>query len=245
MSDSTIVITIDGPAGAGKSTVARMLAERLGFDFLDTGAMYRSVTLAALRAGAPLEDPRRVAEIAEGLQIELEGDRVLLNGQDVSAEIRMPEVSANIGSIADNVAVRKRLSQLQRDWARGRRVVTEGRDQGTDVFPDAACKFFLTASREERARRRHRELQKRGIDIRFEDVLAQQDQRDREDAARPVGALRPAPDAIEICTDGLSLEEVTEILVQHVRQKLPDLELPPIPRPLDQKDRPPGEEVRP
>ncbi|RMF37312.1 MAG: (d)CMP kinase [Planctomycetota bacterium] len=236
-----MVITIDGPAGAGKSTVARLLAARLGFEFLDTGAMYRCVTLAALRAGIPLEDSQRVAELAEGLQIELDGDRVLLNGEDVSAEIRLPEVSANIGKIADNLAVRRHLTQLQRRWAQGKRVVTEGRDQGTEVFPDAACKFFLTASRQERARRRHRELLSRGIEITFEEVLEQQDRRDREDAARPIGALRPAPDAIQVDTDGHTLEEVTEILVRHVRQKLSQLD-PDQPQPRQDRPTPPGQE---
>jgi cytidylate kinase len=207
-----MIVAIDGPAGAGKSSIARRLAERLGFAFLDTGAMYRAVTLAALRCGLGPGDSEAIARLAEELQIDFDGTRTLLNGEDVSAAIRTPEVTAAVSLAADNVAVRHILVERQREIARGRDIVTEGRDQGTVAFPHAECKIFLTASRQERARRRYEELTSRGETITYDEVLAQQDERDRRDAARPVGALIKADDAIEVLTDGLSPDEVEERL---------------------------------
>lgn len=214
------VVTIDGPAGAGKSTVARRLSALLGFDFLDTGAMYRCVTLAALRAGIDLFDQAAVLQLAEGLDIQPDGLRVRLNGEDVSDDIRTPNVSACIGAIADNQAVRSLLTSLQRRCASDRRIVTEGRDQGTVAFPQAACKIFLSASREERARRRVEELAGKQMQVEFQQILELQDRRDAEDAARPVGALRKADDAVEVCTDGMSLDEVVERLRMIVVERL-------------------------
>lgn len=150
---SGLVIAIDGPAGAGKSTVARMLAEQLHFDFLDTGALYRCVTLAVLEAGLDPRDTHEVAKFAQTLTIDLEGELIKLNGEDVSQAIRTPRVAVAIGTIADNLEIRQLLTQWQRDWTCGRRVVTEGRDQGSEVFHDSPCKFFLVASREELAAR--------------------------------------------------------------------------------------------
>ncbi len=214
------VVAIDGPAGAGKSTVAKQLADRLGFEFLDTGAMYRCVTLAVLRNEIDTSDESAVIGLAEDLNIELGGTDVTLNGQDVSHEIRQPEIGAAIGKIADNVSIRKLLSNMQRDWANGRFVVTEGRDQGSEVFFDAGCKVFLNASSEERARRRQEELSARGIDLDYQTVLDQQNQRDREDYSREVGALRKAEDAIEFCTDGKTLPDVIQALEKIVRSQL-------------------------
>ena len=214
------VITIDGPAGAGKSTVAGKLAKSLGFDFLDTGALYRCVTLACLRAKITLSDEAAVLQVAERLVIQLDGSGVLMNGEDVSQQIRDPEVTKNIGAIADNQAVRALLTSIQRDCAAGRSIVTEGRDQGTVVFPDARCKIFLVASPEERAKRRVKELAEKQIAVSFEEILEMQEQRDAGDASRPVGALRKAADAIEVCTDGLSFDEVVEQLLQIVARRL-------------------------
>ena len=214
-----MIIAIDGPAGAGKSSIASRLAERLGFAFLDTGAMYRAVALAALRKGLGKRDELLIAALAENLAIEFDGKRTLLDGEDVSDAIRTVEVSAAVHLAADNVAIRRRLVDLQRQIADARDIVTEGRDQATVAFPDAECKIFLTASREERARRRFEELSNRGELVTFEEVLTQQDERDRRDESRPVGRLIKADDAIEVLTDGLTLEQVVDQLEQIARQK--------------------------
>src|SRR5262245_29734420 len=209
-----MIVAIDGPAGAGKSTIARQLAERLGFAFLDTGAMYRAVALAALQRGWGVGDADAIARLAESLTIDFDGRRTLLDGEDVSTAIRTSEVSAAVYLAADNVAVRRRLVDLQRQIAAGKNLVTEGRDQGTVAFPQAECKVFLTASRRERARRRFEELSARGEPMTLNEVLAQQDERDRRDANRPVGALLKTPDAVEVLTDGLTPEQVVDRLEQ-------------------------------
>jgi cytidylate kinase len=184
-----MIVTIDGPAGAGKSSAARELARRLEFRFLDTGAMYRAVTLAARERGLDLADGDALGQLAREIHVELVGDRVLLDGHDVTTAIRRFDITTAIHFAADNPAVRQELVQWQRAAAAGQNVVTEGRDQGTVVFPNAECKIFLTANEEERARRRHADLQSRGENISFEDVLANQQLRDHRDASRAVGAL--------------------------------------------------------
>lgn len=213
-----MIITLDGPAGAGKSSVARDLARRLGFRFLDTGAMYRAVALAAIRQGVPWSDGERLASLARTSRIQLQGERVLLDGQDVSQEIRRFSVTSAIHHVADNPQVREHLVELQRHEAEGSSIVTEGRDQGTVVFPDAHYKFFLTASPEERARRRLRQLEGSPESPEFSQVLADIRQRDARDEARPVGRLMKAPDAREILSDGMSREDVVDLLERIVRQ---------------------------
>lgn len=215
-----VVITIDGPAGAGKSTVAGKLAKSLGFDFLDTGALYRCVTLACLRENVRLSDEAAVLQVAERLVIQLDGSRVLMNGENVSEQIREPEIAKNISAIADNQAVRALLTSIQRKCAAGRCMVTEGRDQGTVVFPESQCKIYLVASPEERAKRRMKELADKQIDVSYEEILELQERRDAGDASRPVGALRKADDAIEVSTDGLTFDEVVEQLRQIVAERL-------------------------
>ena len=215
-----LVIAIDGPAGAGKSSVARLLARQLRFEFLDTGALYRCVTLAVLQAQLDPRDEAAVAALTDQLQIELSDEAVRLNGQDVSQAIRTLEVASAIGAIADNIEVRKRLTDWQRRWTSGRRVVTEGRDQGSEVFYDSPCKIFLVASSEERARRRLRELQQRGIAADYQCVLDQQNQRDQEDRQRGVGGLRRAADAVEFCTTGLTLDAVVTQLLQVITERV-------------------------
>ncbi len=215
-----MIVTIDGPAGAGKSSAARTLARRLGFRFLDTGAMYRAVALAGAQSGVDWQIPSQLADLATGLKIDLVHDRVLLNGTDVTDAIRTVEITALTHFAANNPVVRACLVELQRRAVGADRVVSEGRDQGTVVFPGAACKIFLTASPTERARRRLRDLAQRGEHLSFDAVLEQQNLRDERDEQRAVGPLRPAPDAVHLVTDGLSPEEVVDRLEQIVRQRL-------------------------
>jgi len=214
-----MIVTIDGPAGSGKSSAAKALAARLGFRFLDTGAMYRAVTLAGLRARIELRDQEALGRLLDGLRLELPGDRVLLNGEDVSGPIRTTEVTAALGPVADSPVVRRRLVEWQRAIAAGRDMVCEGRDQGTVAFPEAACKFFLKADPVERARRRQREMAARGEDVPLEQLVAAQEARDRRDAARAVGPMVPAADAVLIDSTALTLEEVVTRMEQEVRRR--------------------------
>lgn len=214
-----MLVTLDGPAGAGKSSAARALAQRLGFEFLDTGAMYRAVTLAALRAGIDLRDQTALAQLLSAFSLELAPNRVILNGEDVTGAIRTAAVTAASGAIADSPVVRRRLVELQRFVALGRNLVTEGRDQGTVVFPDADCKFFLVADPQERARRRRQEMAARGEVISLAELLEAQEARDRRDAARDLAPMVPAADALRVDTTFLSLDQVVDLLERIVRQR--------------------------
>jgi cytidylate kinase len=212
-----MIITIDGPAGSGKSTAARELARRLGFRFLDTGAMYRAVALAGKRQGVAWGDADELARVAAGLKLELTDDRILMNGEDVTREIRTLDITTLTQYAADNEAVRRQLIDEQRAFAAGRDIVTEGRDQATVVFPNAECKIFLTAGEEERARRRFQDLKARGEEVDLGEVLAKQRLRDRRDVERAFGGLAKASDSIEVCTDGMTPEQVVDHLERLVR----------------------------
>tara|TARA_R110002111_G_scaffold262504_1_gene338937 strand:- start:113795 stop:114457 length:663 start_codon:yes stop_codon:yes gene_type:complete len=215
-----MIVTIDGPAGSGKSTAARGLSQRLGFEFLDTGAMYRCVAFAVLQQNVTPADEQAVAKVSQQIQITFSDAKVLLDGEDVSLEIRTPEVTEAASLVAQYPAVRKELVHLQRQAAAGIDIVSEGRDQGTVVFPDAFCKFFLIADPEERARRRQDELQAQGKDVTCEEILQQIYERDQRDEQRTVAPLKPADDAIEINTSTATIDEVLDQLEQIVRSRI-------------------------
>jgi cytidylate kinase len=226
------IVAIDGPAGAGKSTVSRAVAARLGFALVDTGAIYRSVALAADRAGVAFDDDRRLGELLAELDIRFEppppdnptaGQHVFLGGADVSQEIRTPAMSLGASTVSARPVVRAALLALQRRLASSpdhRGAVLEGRDIGTVVFPDADLKFFLTATVECRARRRFEELRANGEPVTFAEVLADQEQRDRRDSERDVAPLKPAEDALQVDSSGMPIEQVVDRLVREIEGRL-------------------------
>lgn len=221
---TNLVITIDGPAASGKSTVARLLAERLGASFLDTGAMYRAVTLAAVEGGVDLSDEEKLLGVLDNRNFQFavrEGKMVVfIDGLDVTEQIRRPEVTANARYIASAAKLREKLVEMQRQFAAGqKKIVTEGRDQGTVVFPDADVKFFLTADTRERARRRQAESLRNES---LEQIQRAIEERDKSDEGRAVGPLKPADDAIVIDTTDLSIEEVVEKLLLCVKEGFPN-----------------------
>lgn len=224
-----MLITIDGPAGAGKSTVARRLAQVLTertsktFEYLDTGSMYRAVALFGLRHRVDWQKPEELEMLASEAVIDIESGRTLLDGEDVTDAVRSPEVTKQTRFAADNPRIRRLMVEHQRVIARrfverGEGVVTEGRDQGTVVFPDAPCKFFVTATPEERTRRRCGELRQRGESPDFDNILEDINLRDRRDSSRQVGPLRKPDDAAEIVTDGMDADAVVEELVRVVEK---------------------------
>ena len=223
---ANLVITIDGPAGSGKSTAAKLLAMKLGASFLDTGAMYRAVTLAAMQSGIDMSDQEKLLEVMGKKKIDFtsrEGTMLVrIDGADVSEQIRKPEVTANAHYVASAAKLREKLVEMQRDFAAGEeKIVTEGRDQGTVAFGDADIKFYLTANTGERAKRRLMELRAKGRSDRLEDVQRAIEERDKSDKNRAVGPLRPADDAIFIDTTKLSIEEVVEKVLGCVKEKRP------------------------
>lgn len=220
------IVAIDGPAGAGKSTVARRLAEALGYVLVDTGAMYRAVALAASRAGIPWNDAERVAGLARGIlgahSLAFERDqelglRVKLGGEDVSEAIRTPEIAHGASTVSAHGEVRAVLLDLQRQAGQGGGVVLEGRDIGTVVFPEADVKFFLTASPEIRARRRHDELVGKGQNVTLEATLAEVQERDARDEGRAVAPLRKADGAVVVDSTPMTIDETVAFMLAKVR----------------------------
>jgi cytidylate kinase len=228
MAARPFIVAIDGPAGAGKSSASKGVAARLGFALVDTGAIYRAVALAASRRGIAYDDDAALGALLPALALRFEaaagaGQRVLLGAEDVSAAIRTPPMSLGASAVSARPVVRAGLLELQRRLAlapENRGAVLEGRDIGTVVFPDADAKFFLTATADERARRRHAELRAKGDPSTYDEVLADQVRRDRDDSSRSIAPLRPADDALVLDTSGIGLDEVVDRLAREVERRL-------------------------
>ena len=220
MMTSRISVAIDGPAGAGKSTVARQVASALGYTYVDTGAMYRAVAWAALNAGIAPSDTRAVCGLAERVEIRLEPGRVFAGGTEITDQIRTPEISNLTSPLSALPCVRTRLAALQREMGRQGGVVMEGRDIGTVVLPDAEVKVFLTASLAERVRRRREELGAAGIALSAEQLEADIAARDARDASRDVAPMVPASDAILLQSDGLGVEQVVLRILEFCQAKM-------------------------
>ena len=217
------IVTIDGPSGSGKGTIAKLLAARFGLRCLDSGALYRLLGLAARQAGTSLADADRLAEIARSRRVEFEGERVLLDGVDVALEIRTEQAGNAASKVAALPEVRAALLQWQRDYARAPGVVADGRDMGTVVFPAAGTKIFLTASAEERAKRRYNQLNEKGLSANLPDLVAEIQERDERDSNRSVAPLRPASDAFLLESTSLSVDEVLKQVVGQVLKAYPEL----------------------
>ena len=222
---NVVSIAIDGPSGAGKSTLAKKLAERLGFVYVDTGAIYRTIGLRALRSGTDPRDAAAVAAMLEDVHLEIRyGEdglqHMILDGEDVTEEIRLPEVSRYASQVSAHPCVRDYLLEMQRSLARTHSVIMDGRDIGTVVLPDADVKIFLTAAPEERARRRCRELEQRGTPQPYEEVLSDIRERDKNDMERPVAPLRQAEDAVLVDTTHLDFEASLDTLENIIKEKL-------------------------
>lgn len=205
-----MIITIDGPAGSGKSTVASRLAEVLGFQYLRTGLMYRAVALAGLRRGVDWNDPDALVRVAKEIRLTFDGPHIFLDGEDVSTEVETLRVTAVTKYSAGNPAIREILTAMQQEYAARTNCITEGRDQGTVVFPHAELKIYLDATPEERARRRFEQKKALGEPADYDEILAGIVQRDFEDSTREIAPLKPAPDAVHILSDGMTVEEVVE-----------------------------------
>ncbi|EGA63882.1 (d)CMP kinase [Vibrio brasiliensis] len=224
MSSHTPVVTVDGPSGAGKGTLCMLLAKKLGFHLLDSGAIYRVLALAAIHHGVDLESEDALVPLATHLDVQFiaEGDlvKVILEGEDVSGELRKEETGMAASKVAALPRVREALLRRQRAFAEGQGLVADGRDMGTVVFPQAEVKIFLDASAEERANRRLKQLQGKGLDVKFDDLLSEIQERDDRDRNRPVAPLRPAEDALLLDSTTMSIDEVVEKALQYIESKL-------------------------
>lgn len=219
-----IVITVDGPSGAGKGTLCHALADKLGFDFLDSGAIYRILALAALKQQIDFEDETALAELGRRLEVKFVPQsnevQVILDGENVGDQIRTAQAGQNASKIAIYPKVREALLQRQRDFSSEKGLIADGRDMGTIVFPHAQIKFFLDASAEERTKRRVKQLQEKGFNANFDEILAEIKERDFRDRNRPIAPLVPAKDAVILDSTHLSIEDVIQQALDHIAQKL-------------------------
>ena len=213
-----IRIAIDGPSGAGKSTIAKAVAKKLGFDYIDTGAMYRAVGYKMTRDGIAADDTEKLKEMLQHTEIDFSNGVISLDGEDVSGKIRTPEMSTAASMCSAIPMVREKLVEEQRAMGRKKSVVMDGRDIGTNVFTDAQFKFFLTATAEERAKRRCLELKEKGEDVNFEDTLKDIEDRDYKDSHRDLNPLRKADDAIEVDTTSMTIDEVIEAIYSKINK---------------------------
>lgn len=214
------IVAVDGPAGSGKSTISKIVAKEYNLTYLDTGAMYRMVALCSLENNVDLKNIDAVAEMLEEVRIDIEGDKFILNGRDVSHDIRTPRVTAIVSDVAAIKEVRVKLVDLQREISRGKKVILDGRDIGTVVFPNAHLKVFLIASAEERANRRLKEYKEKGIEISFQEVLESIENRDHIDSTRKESPLKKAEDALEVDTSSKSIEEVCDKISALIKARL-------------------------
>lgn len=224
MPSQSPVITVDGPSGAGKGTLCMLLADKLGFHLLDSGAIYRVLALAAIHHGVDTESEEALVPLATHLDVQFiaEGDlvKVILEGEDVSGELRKEETGMAASKVAALPRVREALLRRQRAFSSAPGLVADGRDMGTVVFPEAEAKIFLDASAEERASRRLKQLQQKGLDVKFDDLLSEIQERDDRDRNRPVAPLRPAEDALLLDSTTMSIDEVVEKALQYIESKL-------------------------
>ncbi len=219
-----IIIAIDGPAASGKSTAAKLLAKRIGYVYLDTGAMYRACALAAKRINANIDNPQTLVDLMDQISIRIEysedGNRTILCEEDVSLAIREPDISRLASAISAKKEVREKMVQLQRELGKDGGVILDGRDIGTVVFPRAELKFFLFAPVEERAKRRFLELQGKGINADYKEVLRELNERDKADSTRALAPLIPAEDAIKVDTGPLSIQGQVDLLYDYFQKKV-------------------------
>lgn len=211
-----ITIAIDGPSGAGKSTIAKRVAKELGIEYIDTGAMYRAVGFKAVKTGVDISNLAAVEEMLKTTDIDFKEGSIYLDGECVDGLIRTPEISAMASAVSALMPVRTKLVELQRQMAGKKSIIMDGRDIGTNVLKDATYKFYMTASAEERAKRRYDELILKGEEVTFEQVLLDINQRDKNDMERALNPLRKADDAMEVDTDGLGIEEVTALILKNI-----------------------------